>query len=183
MDSDPSPRPSVLVVEDDAELADLYATWLEDDYEVDVVNGGEPALNALHSGIDVVLLDRNMPDVSGDEVLVSLRNQGLDCRVVMVTGVRPDFDVIDLGFDDYLEKPVDSEALNEVVESLYALDSAEKLTIRLSSLRVRRNILQVEKDESELEEDEGYRHLCTQIASLEKRLSDRRDGRVPEPAD
>lgn len=183
MDPATDSRPSVLVVEDDKMLADLYARWLEDECDVTAVYSGEAALESLHPGIDVVLLDRHMPDLSGDEVLVTLRDWGLGCRVVMVTGVSPDFDIVDLGFDDYLEKPVDGDDLVDAVERLCVLDSAEDLTIRLSSLRVRRNILEVEKSESALADDDGYQRLCTRIASLEEQLSDRRVARSKQQAD
>jgi len=55
--------------------------------------------------VDVVLLDRMMPGMSGQEVLAAIRERGLDCRVAMVTAVDADFDVIEMGFDEYLGKP------------------------------------------------------------------------------
>lgn len=168
------PRPSVLIVEDQRELADLYATWLQDDYYTRVVHSGEDAIAELHDGIDVVLLDRRLPDIPGDEVLVTLRDRGIDCRVSMVTAVAPGFDILDLGFDDYLTKPIDREELHRTVERLVDIDSYDALYIRLSSLRVLRNVLREEKPAAELAADERFRALEDRIADLEAEVNDRR---------
>ncbi|PSQ11434.1 hypothetical protein BRC93_05455 [Halobacteriales archaeon QS_5_70_15] len=113
------PRPSVLIVDDDRDLADLYATWLQDDYYTRTVYSGRDALDELHDGIDVVLLDRRLPDIPGDEVLVTLRDRGMDCRVSMVTAVNPGFDILELGFDDYLTKPIDREELRRTRRAVH----------------------------------------------------------------
>jgi two-component system response regulator AdeR len=170
-----SPTPTVLLVEDDEPLADLYADWLRDDYDVEVVLGGEPALDRLAAGgVDVVLLDRHMPDISGDEVLVTLRDWGLDARVAMVTGVSPEMDILEMGFDDYLLKPVDRETLVGTVEGLLERDTYESLRIELGSLRVKRNVLQVEQSERRLAEDDRYEALCTRIDRLEALVEEHR---------
>ncbi len=67
---------TVLVVDDEQGLADLYANWLEDRYTVHTSYNGTDALETLSQEIDVVLLDRRMPDMSGDEVLTEIRNRG-----------------------------------------------------------------------------------------------------------
>jgi two-component system response regulator AdeR len=170
-----SPTPTVLVVEDDEPLADLYADWLRGDYDVEVVLGGEPALGRLaEGGVDVVLLDRHMPDLSGDEVLVTLRDWGLDARVAMVTGVTPEMDVLEMGFDDYLLKPVDRETLVGTVERLRERSTYEELRIELGSLRVKRNVLQVEQPERRLADDDRYEALCARIERLEALVEEHR---------
>ena len=110
--------PLVLVVEDEPDLADLYATWLSESYRVRTAYGGHEAIEKLGSEVDVMLLDRRMPDLPGDEVLEVVRDRGLDCRVAMVTAVEPDFDIVAMGFDDYLVKPVSREDLQETVSNL-----------------------------------------------------------------
>jgi len=104
--------PLVLVVEDEPDLADLYAAWLGDEYRVRTAYGGQEALDELDEAddeVDAILLDRRMPGLSGDEVLAAVRERGIDCRVAMVTAVEPDFDILKMGFDDYLVKPVTSD--------------------------------------------------------------------------
>lgn len=113
-----SSKPTVLVVDDEHEIADLYARWLEDDYEVLVAYTGQEALDELDERIDVVLLDRRIPDLHGDEVLEHINEQDLDCWVAMVTAVEPEFDILEMGFDEYLVKPVTGETLRRTVEQL-----------------------------------------------------------------
>ena len=114
----PDGRPTVLVVDDDRALADTCEYWLRDEYDVRVAYGGTQALEQVDDGIDVVLLDRRMPGVSGDDVLAEIDARGLDCRVAMMTAVAPDTDIVEMPFDEYLVKPVDEESVTETVEEL-----------------------------------------------------------------
>ena len=166
-------RPTILVVDDDRDLADMYATWLGDRYDVRVAYGGEEALETFRRerhAIDAVLLDRRMPDVHGDMVLVSIRDAGFDCPVALVTAVQPDFDILGRGFDDYVRKPASRETLLATVEDLLELDSYDSLVRELSSKRVRRNVLRVEKSEAELAANEAFAALERAIARLERQL-------------
>lgn len=110
--------PTVLIVEDEPDLLNLYASWLADFYDVKKAASGQAALEVLDDPVGVILLDRKMPDLSGDAVLSKVRDRGLDCRVAMVTAIEPDIDIIDLGFDDYLTKPVTKEELRTTVRRL-----------------------------------------------------------------
>lgn len=116
MDSQPPPR--VLIVDDERDLADLYTTWLNDSYTVLTAYHGEAALVLLDETIDVVILDRSMPGLSGDAVLKEIRAHDLDCRVAVVSAYEPDFDVVTLGFDEYATKPITRETLHDIVETL-----------------------------------------------------------------
>ncbi|MDZ7745409.1 MAG: response regulator [Halobacteriales archaeon] len=110
--------PRILVVEDDLALAKLYATWLGEQYDVAIATDGNEALSKFDATVDVVLLDRRLPGASGDSVLERLRERGVNVRIAMVTAVVPDFDIIEMGFDDYLRKPADCETLLGLVEQL-----------------------------------------------------------------
>lgn len=167
--TDPDGGPRVLVVDDERELADLYAIWLGEAFDVTVAYGGESALETIVTQqVDVVFLDRHMPDLSGDLVVVSLRDRGLDVPVVMVTGVSPDVDIIRLGFDEYLTKPVDRETLLETAHEMLELESYETVTKQLSALRVKRNVLQMEVPDRKLDADERYHELLSEIERLER---------------
>lgn len=163
-------KPTVLVVDDEREVADTYALALEDEYRVDVAYGGEAALDYLREfPVDVVLLDRRMPDLTGDEVLVTIRDWGIDVRVGLVTAVRPSFDVLGLGFDGYLTKPVGVDGLRATVARLARSQTYDSLWGELSQLRVCRNVLQAEHSRSCLESNEHYRALLARIRLLESR--------------
>ncbi|MFB6167512.1 MAG: HalX domain-containing protein [Haloferacaceae archaeon] len=157
---------TVVVVEDEPDLADLYATWLEGDYDVHAAYGGEEALGVFDGldDLDVVLLDRRMPDISGDEVLTALRDRGVDARVAMVTAVEPDFDIVAMGFDDYLVKPVSRETLEETVSKLLLRDEYADGVRELFSLASKKALLEAEKSAAELDGSEEYAELSDQIA-------------------
>jgi DNA-binding response OmpR family regulator len=111
---------TVLVVDDESMIRDLYATWLGVDYDVRTAGDGEEALSVVDDGVDVVLLDRRMPGMHGDEVLERIRERALDCRVVMASAVDPREDILELPFDDYLVKPAEREDLLAAVEAVLA---------------------------------------------------------------
>ncbi|MGQ4556233.1 HalX domain-containing protein [Halobellus sp. GM3] len=164
--------PLVLVVEDEPDLADLYATWLRDEYRVRTAYGGREALEELDDEVDVVLLDRRMPDLSGDEALEGIRERGVDCRVAMVTAVEPDFDIVEMGFDDYLVKPVSREALKETVENLLLRNTYDEGIQELFSLASKKALLEAEKDAVALEGNEEYQTLTGRVAELREQLNE-----------
>lgn len=161
---------TVLVVEDETELADLYVDYLQGSYDVDVAYGGREALEMLGPEYDVVLLDRRMPVVSGNEVLATIENRDIDCRIAMVTAVNPDFDIIDLGVDDYLVKPVTREEMRDTVERLLKLREYDERTRELTRKRLKRNLLEVEKHRVELEQSEEFTRLTREIGRLEREV-------------
>ena len=114
----PGTQPVVLIVDDDRALADTCEYWLREEYDVRVAYGGKQALEQVDADVDVVLLDRRMPNLSGDEVLDAIDDRGLNCRVAMMTAVAPDTDIVEMPFDEYLVKPVDEESVTETVEEL-----------------------------------------------------------------
>ena len=161
-----SKLPLVLIAEDETDLADLYSTWLSEEYRVRTANGGAEALERLDEDVEVVLLDRRMPDISGDEVLEELRERGIDCRVVMVTAVEPDFDIVEMGFDDYLVKPVSRDALRETVSNLLLRSEYDSGVQKLFALSSKKALLEAEKSAIDLEDNEDYRELEAQIGEL-----------------
>ena len=108
----------MLVVDDDPLLADLTGEWVREKWDCETVNDGTSALEVVGDGFDVVLLDRQMPGLRGEEVLAAIRERELPIQVLMVSGVEPGFDVVELPFDDYLRKPIDRPTLQEKVEAL-----------------------------------------------------------------
>ena len=112
MSDKPAIRPRVLVIEDDAEIAGLVAYQLtRGGYRVETAASGAEGLDALNREIpDLVVLDRMLPGLSGDEVLQAIR-QGAATRtvpVLVVSAKREQFERIEgfeLGADDYVTKP------------------------------------------------------------------------------
>ena len=109
---------TVLAVDNEPDLAELYRVYLDSAYDVRVATGGDEAIDLMDDEVDVVLLDRRMPDMSGHEVLNEIRGEGYDARVAMLTAVEPDVDIVEMPFDDYKTKPVSKEDLLTLVEVL-----------------------------------------------------------------
>lgn len=177
MGEDGTQDAKILVVEDEDDVAELFVTVLSRDYDVERAASGGEALAMLEESHSVVLLDRRMPDISGDETLEEIESRDVDCRVAMITAIEPDFDVIDMGFDDYLVKPIDSSVLLDTVDRLLALEEYEEAYQELSSKLVKRNILEVEKSAQDLEDSEEFQRLTRRIEELETHLDEMEEDR------
>ncbi|WP_405142191.1 response regulator transcription factor [Sphaerisporangium sp. NBC_01403] len=113
----------VLIVEDEHVLADVVATGLRKErMAVDVVYDGDAALErAMTNDYDVIVLDRDLPLVHGDEVCRRLAAERVTARIIMLTAagdLRSKVEGLSLGADDYLAKPFD---FPELVARLRAL--------------------------------------------------------------
>jgi len=170
--SDRTDQPKVLLVDDEERVARTYQLRLGTGYETTIALDGYEALDLLDDSYDVVLLDRRMPDLSGDEVLEEIRKRGIDCRVVMVTAVDPGFDITEMEFDDYVVKPVTKNELLTVVERALTISEYNDQLQELSSLKLKRNVLEVEMADYELEENPQYQTLTEQIAVLEDEIDE-----------
>lgn len=165
--SDHAPRaPTVLVVDDEQDIADIYTLQLEDDYDVRTVYGGPEAVEAMDEDVDVVLLDRRMPEMSGNEVLERIRAEGYDSRVVMVTAIDPEFDIIEMPFDDYLCKPVDKETLHEAIEQQLTAKQYDETVSELFRATSKLTVLESEMSEAELEASAEYQQLKESTAEM-----------------
>ncbi len=165
-------EPVVLVVEDEPDLADLYAAWLREHCTVRTAYDGEEALDAIDEKVDIVLLDRRMPGLSGDEVLDTIRDRDLDCRVAMVTAVEPDFDIVEMGFDDYLVKPVSGEDLLNTVDQLLLRSTYDEQLQELFALASKKALLKSQKTEAELRASQEYARLEDRLAVLRAQIDD-----------
>ncbi len=113
----------VLVVEDHAELAEAVASGLRrEGMAVDIAeDGGSGLANARVYEYDVIVLDRDLPVLHGDEVCKQLNTDGIRARVLMLTasgGIDDRVQGLSIGADDYLPKPF---AFSELVARVRAL--------------------------------------------------------------
>lgn len=159
-------QPTVLVVDDEAEVADVYAKHLSESYAVRTAYSGDEAVALLNPDVDVVLLDRRMPDMSGDEVLTHIRSQRYDCFVVFLTAVQPTKDILTLDFDEYLTKPVSPGELHEIVETMLSRREYVRQVRDAIALASKLATLEAKMDIAELEASDEYAALLRQFEEL-----------------
>lgn len=163
-------EPTVLIVEDERDLADLHETWLSSECVTKTAYDGEQALELVDDDVDIGLIDRRMPGIHGDEVVNRIRERGYDFPVVMVSAVTPDFDVIDVPFDDYVTKPVDKSDLIEIINRFVGHSKYDEQVRAHLALVSKRDVLRTELDGFELERNAEYAELERRIARSREQL-------------
>jgi two-component system, NtrC family, response regulator AtoC len=116
-------KTTVLVVDDDKALRDLCLEIVNQlDFEGQAVEGATGALQILEtSQVDIVLSDVRMPEVSGIELLKTIRQQYPEVAVVMITGhgtIAEAVEAVKLGAYDYITKPFTVDDLRRLLERL-----------------------------------------------------------------
>lgn len=120
-----SPRARVLIVEDAPSLCETYVEYLKPErYAVEIAETGRLALASLAaSPPEVVVVDVNLPDMSGLEVLRQIRSSGLPTESIVITAqasVRLAVDAMREGAFDFITKPFSADRLRVTVRN--ALD-------------------------------------------------------------
>lgn len=161
---------TALVVDDDEGCRELHSHWLGDSFTVRTAGDGRAALDAVDGSVDLIVLDREMPGLTGVEVLERLDGQGFDGHVVMVTGVEPDFGLVDLPVDDYLVKPISESDLRSTVERLRRRAGYHVHLRELFTLSTKKARLEVEKPREELLASEEYDELVRAIEQRRERV-------------
>jgi Response regulators consisting of a CheY-like receiver domain and a winged-helix DNA-binding domain len=128
----------ILVVEDDKLILQSIRNGLENYYSIDTAPDGEEGLYMAQQNIyDTIVLDRMLPYLTGDKVLESLREKGINTPVLFVTAKDSLEDKIKgfkMGADDYIAKPFYIEELRVRIEAL----------LRRSGALVEENVLKCE---------------------------------------
>jgi len=163
---------TILIVDDEQEVADVYALRLRNQYDTRVAYGGEDALEEIDVDVDVVLLDRRMPDISGDEVLAKIREKGYDCRVIMLTAVDPGLDIVDMPFDDYLCKPVEKEDLVSAIDQQLQVQEYDDQLSEYFEVTSKLSLLESELPPQELEKNDELSRLKQRKDELEAEMSE-----------
>src|SRR6056297_3326315 len=107
--------PTVLIIDDEPEIREIYALHLSPDFDVQTASDGDVSLSTIREEIDIVFLDRHMPSISGDEFLHRMRANGLETPVVFISAVDPQ-ETPDLSYQAYLTKPISGGELKQHVE-------------------------------------------------------------------
>ncbi|NOZ42390.1 MAG: sigma-54-dependent Fis family transcriptional regulator [Alphaproteobacteria bacterium] len=107
---------TILLIEDTVSLAEVYIDFLQDEKAeiTHVTTGAEAFAYLAESAPHIILLDMNLPDVDGMDILKYVSDNGLNCCVIVITGYGSVARVVDamrLGAFEYLQKPFDQNRL------------------------------------------------------------------------
>lgn len=173
-------KKTILIVDDEEVVAESYELYLEDDYETRIATTGGAALAALNPNdreVDLVLLDRRMPGMSGDVVAEHIAGYELDYQVIMVSAVDPDVDVATMPCDGYLSKPVSEEEVVAAVEKALAVDRYQELFNEYNAVTEKQAILSEEFRSTDVPDElrdlrDRKQELEDEIASVVDQLSE-----------
>ncbi len=123
-------RKHILVVDDDFRMLKLIKRYLDDSYDIATAINGKVALKFLETKMtDLILLDYEMPEENGPQVLEKLRNNPvtMDIPVIFLTGIndrKKIQQVLALKPQGYLLKPIDHDKLVEAIENTLCTNTA-----------------------------------------------------------
>ena len=114
---------SVLIVDDDESvLTMLYKVIRSAGMDANTVSGAKRALELVRERpFDIILLDVNLRDMDGFQVIQELRGRGVKTPIIIVSGRKEDYDTLyglDIGADDYITKPFNPVILAAKVKAL-----------------------------------------------------------------
>lgn len=113
----------ILIVEDEKDLSQMIAKSLkESGYEVDVANNGNEAMELLDvENYDLIVLDLNLPEIDGMEILEEFRTFNQDTKIIILSArsqIKDKVEGLDKGANDYLSKPFHLDELEARIRSL-----------------------------------------------------------------
>lgn len=145
----------VLIVEDQFEIADSYRRALADSNIIsDIAGNGTEGISKFKQGdYDVVLLDINLPDSSGIDLLTEIRMMKSTAGIIMITARTEDELIVNslgLGADDYLQKPVKYTELIARIKSVfrrYNLQTATNKKVGNIEVDFSRSLIYIDDEE------------------------------------
>ena len=116
-------KKKLLLLEDDIALNETVVDYFESlGYDIVPVYDGNSALDTIYeNSFDILLLDVNVPDINGFEILKNLREQGITTPTIFITSLNSMTDLengFDSGCDDYIRKPFALKELKLRVETI-----------------------------------------------------------------
>jgi CheY-like chemotaxis protein len=163
---------TILIADDEPGVVELYGVWVQGEYEVRTASSGPEALELLDETVDIAFLDRRMPTVDGEEITAEIRERKIGCAVVLMTGVEPDFGLVDVDFDAYLTKPVRRDEFEATVETLRDRPVDDEQHRRYHALVAKRKLLDRETTRVERRESDAYQRLVDQIRAAGRAVDD-----------
>ena len=157
----------ILFVDDDQQILEIVSTYLSRfGYVVDTVNNGPAAIEKIHQrDYAVVFTDLIMPEISGLDLLKSVKRSNPATEVVIVTGygtIESAIEALKLGGYDYLQKPINFERLKILIERIL-----EKRKLLLENIQIKQRL----KDRFSFDQLVGKSPKMQQIYEIIDRIS------------
>ena len=110
----------VLLVEDDQDIREMMAECLRDSCTVSVAQDGTQALQMVtRQEFDAIVVDQELPGLSGTSLIGELRNRGIHVPTLMVSGAPNARRLAQEAHADFISKPFDVDQLEAKVEALF----------------------------------------------------------------
>lgn len=157
----------ILFVDDDQQILDVVATYLDrNGYRVDAAGNGKTALEKIKQrDYAAVFTDLIMPDISGLDLLKSIKSISPATEVIIVTGygtIESAIEALKLGSYDYLQKPINFERLKLLIDRIF-----EKRNLQLENVMIKRRL----KDRYNYDQLVGKSGKMQQIYEVIDRIS------------
>lgn len=164
---------TILIVDDEEMVAESYELYLQNDYETIVeLSGGAALMELDQREVDLVLIDRRMPGMSGDVVIDHIEKWDMDFQVIMVTAVDPDIDIVDMPCDGYITKPISEEELVDAVDRAFLIDHYEDLIAEYNQLSEKYEVLTSQFSSRELANKDRFTDLEARMEEMEAEIAD-----------
>ncbi len=114
----------ILLIEDDRLIGESIQQILESkNYKVDWFEDGQSLLVAIKNNkFDAIILDLNLPDISGEKLIRIIRNQKITTPIIIIStrnSIDDKVNILDIGADDFITKPFDSSELIARIKSTH----------------------------------------------------------------
>lgn len=110
---------NILLADDEKEVIEMIKKHLEiKGYCIDIAFNGSTALDLIKAKeYDLVIVDHNMPELTGLELIKYVKQNGIKTKTAMITGYPPmkDFFAKDMGADEYITKPYSPKDIENVI--------------------------------------------------------------------
>jgi DNA-binding response OmpR family regulator len=166
----------ILIVDDNDDLRKLYAVWLGD-HEIETADGGQAALELIDDGVDLVLLDRDMPGPGGRDVAIEIHERGYDCHIAMVSSLPADFDIVEYPIDCYLKKPLGESDLVGLVEEYRTQRRYQTALSEYFQLSSKLAAIEEDTPTAQLAESDEYERLKQRVEAKRREVDEAIDVR------
>lgn len=167
-----SDQSTVLVVDDEQRVAECYKIFVEQQHNAEVAIGGREAVEKLDENYDIVLLDRRMPDLHGSEVIDYINEEDHACRVIIISAIDPDMEILKNEFVKYIKKPVEQDELLQAIQETIVFDESGQSHIEYLKLIEKAHIMQSEFTKVKLEDNHYYNKIIDSINSMREQFND-----------